>query len=81
MQVEWGSLITYVVGALVVSILVALVRWALKIDRGLSNTVKSAATLVTRLDGHERLDDERHAATEVAIARLYDMALASKDRR
>lgn len=71
----------YVVGALIVSGFIALVRWAVKVDKGLSNTVKQSELLTARLDGHEALSDARHQAAETAIERLYDMALASNGPR
>lgn len=71
---------TYVVGALLVTSFVAVVRWVVKVDRGLSNSVRQSELLTARLDGHEALSSARHEAAEQAIERLYTMALASSNR-
>lgn len=43
------------------------VNWARKVNASINETVKSAALLHERLNGHEKLDDARHEAVETRL--------------
>jgi predicted alpha/beta hydrolase family esterase len=51
----------------------ALVRWASRVDQSLGNTVKSTALLAEKLNGHEKLDEERHASLQREVDLLRDV--------
>ena len=70
MTPEWQPVVNFVTGAGFITVAGGLIRWGLKVDKGLAATVKSTELLAEKLNGHERLGDERHQALRDDIERI-----------
>ncbi len=57
-------------------VIAAVLRWGVKIDQALSAQNLATEKLIVRLDGHEKLDDERYEVVRTLMAQ----SLASNGR-
>ena len=73
------SIFNYAAGGGALLVFGGLIRWGIRVDKGLMNTVHATELLAERLNGHTKLDDARHNATADALERLERIALASID--
>lgn len=49
-------------------VIAVVLRWGMKVDQALSAQNVATEKLIVRLDGHERLDDERFQAIRDVLA-------------
>jgi len=81
MPFDVSAILNYAAGGGTLLILGGLIRWGIRVDHGLTNTVHATELLAERIKGHELLDLTRHTATADALERLERIALASEGRR
>jgi hypothetical protein len=66
-------LVTYLPTGAVGLVIAVLFRWGRKVDQALAAQNTATERLIERMDGHERLDDERYEVVRV----LMEQSLAS----
>lgn len=64
------AILVKVVGGALVATIVGGTRWFLKIDRGLESSAANLALLHERLNGHEKLDDQKHTEVDRRLGAL-----------